>query len=74
MNDENETINTIQAMRKAIYSKGDHSLFVNGAGTLMYHVVGSKAEAEALKMRAYDLCGVYSSTAQLSDILRDVGA
>ena len=74
MNDESETIATIQAMRQAIHKKGDHSLFDNAAGTLMYHVVGSRSEREMEKMRAYKLIGVYSSTAQLSDILRDVGA
>ena len=73
MEREAETIATVQAMRKAICAKGDHSLFVNAAGTLMYHAVGTKGEAEAMRMSAYDLCGVYSKAAQLSDILRDVG-
>ena len=71
---EQDVILTIQAMRKATHSKGDHSLFQNAAGTLMYHAVGSRGEKEMEKMRAFDRVGVYSKTAQLSDILRDVGA
>ena len=71
---EQDVILTIQSMRRAINQKGDHSLFINAAGTLMYHAVGSRGETEALKMIAYDLCGVYSQNAKLADILRDVGA
>ena len=68
-----DTISSIHAMRQAINRNGDYSLFINAAGTLMYHLVGSRGEKEMEKMRAYDLVGVYSNKAQLSDILTDVG-
>ena len=71
---EAETVTFIQAMQRAIRSKGDHSLFENAGGLLMYHLVGSRSEKEMEKMRSYSLIGVYSNAAQLSDILRDVGA
>lgn len=69
---ESDVIATIQAMRAAISNKGDHSLFMNAAGTIMYHAVGSRGEKEMEKMSAFDRVGVYTRTSKLHEILADV--
>jgi len=72
MNDE-QALHVIQNMKLEILRKGSHELFINGAGSLMFHPVGSKAATEAEHMAAFDIVGVYDKRAKLANILRDCG-
>ena len=64
----------IQNMKLEILRKdAPHALFINGAGTVMFYKMGTRAEELAEHMEAYDLVGVYDKRAKLANILKDCG-
>lgn len=71
---EHQALSAIEQMKLEILRKGPHALFINAANTLIFYPAGSAAAAEAEKMSAFDLAGVYTKTSKLADILLDTGA
>ena len=73
MTDE-QALAVIQAMKLEILRKDTpYSLYVNLAGSMIFHQTGSRADIEAEKLGTYDLVGIYNKRARLADILKDAG-